>query len=59
MIALILTLVVLGVALWLIKTYIPMDPAISTLITVLVVLVVVLYLLRVVGLVDIPVPRLR
>lgn len=59
MIALILALVVIGCALFLIKTYIPMDPAISTLITVVVVLCCVAWLLGVFGVVDIPVPHVR
>ena len=59
MIALILTLVVLGLILYLIKAYIPMDPIISTLITVVIVLCVIVYLLRMVGVMDLPVPRFR
>ncbi len=58
MIALILGLVLLGVCLYLIKQ-IPMDPTISTLITVVVVICAVLWLLRAFGVMDMPVPRLR
>jgi hypothetical protein len=50
--------VVLGVAVWLVNTYLPLPPPIKTIILVAVVLVLVLILIR--GLVgDIPLPRLR
>jgi hypothetical protein len=42
-------LVVIGVALYLIETYIPMSPPIKTVIRVVVVLVLVLWLLRAFG----------
>ena len=42
-------LVVVGVVLWLVQTYIPMPPAIKTVITVVVVLLVCVWLLRLVG----------
>lgn len=62
MIALILTLVLIGVALYLIEQ-IPMDAAIRTIIRVVVLLAVllavVIYLLTAFGLVGLPVPRLR
>ncbi len=58
MIGLLLTLVVLGVALWLVETYIPMSPPIKTLIRVVVVIVCVLWLLQLFGF-DTAVPRLR
>ena len=59
MIALLVLLVVVGLCLYLIETYIPMDPVIKTVIRVVVVLCVVLYLLSAFGVVDMPVPRLR
>lgn len=49
LITVILVLVILGVALWLIETYIPMSPPIKTLIRVVVVIVLVLYLLSLLG----------
>lgn len=58
MIALLLTLIVIGVALYLVETYIPMSPPIRTMIRVVVVVVLVLWLLRVFGIGDIAVPRL-
>jgi len=42
-------LIILGVVVWLVKTYIPMDPAIKTVITVVVVLLVCLWLLSLFG----------
>jgi len=59
MIALIVLLVVVGLCLYLIETYIPLDPVIKTVIRVVVVLCVVIYLLSAFGVVDMPVPRLR
>lgn len=43
-------LVVLGVVLWLINAYIPMDPKIKTILNVVVVIFVVVWLLQVLGL---------
>lgn len=59
MIGLLLTLVVVGVVLYLIETYIPMAAPIKLLIRIVVVLVIVLYLLQAFGIADLPVPRLR
>jgi hypothetical protein len=58
MIALLLTLILVGVALYLVETYVPMAAPIKTVIRVVVVLVLVLYLLRAFGVSDVPVPRL-
>lgn len=49
LISLIITLVVVGVGLWLINNYIPMDGKIKTILNVVVVIVVVLWLLSVFG----------
>lgn len=59
MISLLILLVVVGVCLYLIETYIPMDPAIKTVIRVVVVLLLVLYLLQAFGVYDLALPRLR
>jgi hypothetical protein len=59
MIGLIVTLVIVGVCLYLIETYVPMDATIKTVIRVVVVLCVVLYLLSAFGIVDVPLPRAR
>jgi len=43
-------LVVVGVLLWLVNTYIPMDPKIKNILNAVVVIAVVIYLLQVFGL---------
>ena len=45
LIGLVLTLVIVGVVLWLINNYVPMDPKIKTIVNVVVVIVVVIWLL--------------
>jgi hypothetical protein len=52
LIGLVLTLIVVGVLLWLVNKYIPMDDMIKKIINILVVIVVVLWLLQVFGLLD-------
>ena len=47
---LLITLVIVGVLLWLINSYIPMDPKIKTILNVVVVIIVILWLLQVFGL---------
>lgn len=59
MISVLVVLVVVGVCLYLVQTYIPMAPPIKTVITVVVVLCLCLWLLSVFGVADIPVPRVR
>ena len=49
LIGLVLTLVVVGVLLWLLNNYIPMDPKIKTIINIVVVVVVVIWLLQAFG----------
>jgi len=49
LISLIVTLVVVGVILWLVNNYIPMDGKIKTILNVVVVIVVVLWLLSLFG----------
>ena len=49
---LIVTLVVAGVVLWLINTYIPMDGKIKKILNVVVVVIVLLWLLSVFGVID-------
>jgi len=62
-IGLIVTLIVIGVLLWLVNAYIPMDPKIKNILNIVVVIVVVLWLLSVfvggLGVLNAPVPRLR
>jgi hypothetical protein len=62
LINLIVVLVVVGVALWLINAYIPMQPAIKTILNVVIVIIVVIWVLSAFGLISsfyTPVPRMR
>jgi len=59
MIGVIIVLVIVGVCLHLIRTYIPMEESIKTIITVVVILCLCLWLLQAFGIVDVPVPRVR
>ncbi|HXU76950.1 MAG TPA: Thivi_2564 family membrane protein [Methylomirabilota bacterium] len=49
LITIVVTLVIVGVLLWLVNTYIPMDGKIKRILNVVVVVVVVLWLLNVFG----------
>jgi hypothetical protein len=49
LVTIVITLIVVGVLLWLINTYIPMDGKIKKLLNIVVVVVVVLWLLNVFG----------
>lgn len=59
MITLVLVLALLGFIVYLITTYIPMPPVFKTAIYVIVAIVVILYVMRVLGIGDIPIPRVR
>lgn len=63
LISLVLTLIVVGVLLWLVNTYIPMDGKIKKILNVVVVICVVVWLLYAFGIVhrggDIMVPQVR
>jgi hypothetical protein len=52
LIGLVLTLVIVGVVLWLINNYVPMDSKIKTIVNVVVVIVVVIWLLQAFGVVG-------
>ncbi|MBP2684642.1 MAG: hypothetical protein H6Q79_2681 [Deltaproteobacteria bacterium] len=52
LIHLLIVLVVVGVILWLVNTYIPMDAKIKKILNIVVVIVVVLWLLRAFGVLD-------
>jgi hypothetical protein len=52
LISLIVTLIVIGVLLWLVNTYIPMDRKIKQILNAVVVVAVVVWLLNVLGLMD-------
>lgn len=49
LISLVVTLIVIGVLLWLVNTYIPMDPKIKNILNIVIVIAVVLWLLSVFG----------
>jgi len=50
LLAIVLTLIVVGVLLWLMETYIPMDATIKRIIQAIVVIVIVIWLLQIFGL---------
>jgi hypothetical protein len=52
LLTILLVLIVVGVLLWLINTYIPMDRKIKNILNVVVVIIVVIWLLRAFGLLD-------
>ncbi len=54
MISLIFVVVIVGVVLWLINTYIPMQSTVKTILNVVVVLLLILWLMQVFGM-DVPV----
>ena len=61
-IGVILVLVIIGVILWLVTTYIPMAPPIRTVINIVVVILVIVWLLNVfglLGLIPMGLPRVR
>lgn len=59
LIGLLIILIVIGVALYLVETYIPLSPPIKVVIRVIGVLVLVLWLLQVFGIVGPTVPKIR
>ena len=63
LISLVVTLIVVGVLLWLVNTYIPMDGKIKKILNVVVVICVVIWLLYAFGILnhsgDIRVPRIQ
>lgn len=63
LIGLVITLIVVGVLLWLVNAYIPMDSTIKKIINIVVIIVVVLWLLSATGVLhhagDVKVPTVR
>jgi len=59
MITVFVTLVIVGLCLYLVETYVPLAQPIRMIIRVVVVLMVVLWLLQIFGIVDIPIRRVR
>jgi hypothetical protein len=51
LLTILLVLIVAGVALWLVNTYIPMDRKIKNILNVVVVIIVIIWLIRVLGLI--------
>lgn len=49
LLSVVITLIIVGVLLWLVNQYIPMAPPIKTVLNVVVVVVVILWLLRLTG----------
>lgn len=52
LVSLVITLIVVGVLLWLVNSYIPMDSKIKRILNIVVVVAVVIWLLNVMGLMD-------
>lgn len=59
MITMLLVLILVGVALYLVETYVPMSAPIQVVLRVVVVLLLVLWLLRLFGIGDVPLLRIR
>ena len=59
MISLIITLALIGLIVYLVTKFIPMPEIFRTVILVVVVIFVILWLMRVLGIADVPVPRVR
>ena len=63
LITLLITLIVVGILLWVINAYIPMDSKIKKIINIVVVIIVILWLLGIFGILpnigNIQVPRVR
>jgi hypothetical protein len=66
MVSIVITLIVIGVVLWLINTYIPMDGKIKQIMNIVIVICVIVWLLRVFGIlghsgsIDVPsVPQVK
>jgi hypothetical protein len=52
LLSLIIALVVVGVLLWLINTYVPMDPKVKTILNIAVIVILVIWLLYAFGVMD-------
>jgi hypothetical protein len=50
LLSLVLMLIVVGILLWAVNTYLPLDPKIKTLLNIVVVVVVIVWILQVTGL---------
>jgi hypothetical protein len=59
MISIVVTVIVVGVLLWLVNAYVPMQDGIKKILNAVVIIVLVLWLLGVFGLIDPIIPSLR
>jgi hypothetical protein len=59
MIGLLISIALLGLLVWVLITYVPMPAAFRSAIIVIAVLLLVLYLIGALGVVDLPIPRVR
>ena len=59
MLQLVIVLALIGFLVYLLTTYIPMPDVFKKIIYVIVAVVLVLYLMRVLGIADIPIPQVR
>jgi len=58
-IPILVTLIIVGVLLWLVNTYIPMDQKIKTILNIVIVILVVLWLLNIFGVMGMTIPVYR
>jgi hypothetical protein len=59
MISLLVVIIIVGVIVWFVNTYVPMPPAFKTLVYIVAGIFVLLYVLSAFGLIDAGMPRLR
>jgi Na+-translocating ferredoxin:NAD+ oxidoreductase RnfA subunit len=52
LLTILIVLVVAGIVLWLVNTYIPMDTKIKRILNIVVVIIVIIWLLRIFGILD-------
>ncbi len=59
MLVILITIILVGLILYLVEQFVPMAPPIQTVFRVVVVLFLLIWLLRIFGVADFPVPRMR
>ena len=57
--SILVTLIIVGILLWLVNTYIPMDTKIKTILNVIVVIVVIIWSLSALGMTNVHFGRIR
>lgn len=55
----ILVVCIIGIVLWLVTTYLPLDPRIKQFLVAAVIILLVLWLIQLIGFLDAPIPRIR